>query len=92
MGVLQDAKGQIQITLQKGETPEAATNFFKKYIDSGDFIGVEGPIMKTQRGEISILVKKLQLLSKSISPFTRKMARLTRQRRKIQKKIFGFNY
>jgi len=71
-GVLQDSQGQIQITLQKGETPEETMKLFKKYIDSGDFVGVEGPVIKTQRGEISILVKDLQILSKSISPLPEK--------------------
>ena len=71
-GVLQDSQGKIQITLQKGKTPEETMKLFKKYIDSGDFVGVEGQVMRTQRGEISILVKKLQILSKSISPLPEK--------------------
>ena len=41
-GVLQDSTGKIQITLQKGEAPKKEIDFFKKYIDSGDIIGIEG--------------------------------------------------
>ncbi|MBU2562734.1 MAG: lysine--tRNA ligase, partial [Nanoarchaeota archaeon] len=69
---LQDSSGKIQLVLQKGETPENATKFFKRYIDSGDFIGVEGDIFKTKTKEISILVKKVELLSKAILPLPEK--------------------
>jgi lysyl-tRNA synthetase class 2 len=67
-GVLQDSSGKIQIILQDEETPAKVSEFFKKYIDAGDFIGVEGPIFRTKRGELSIIVKKAELLSKSILP------------------------
>ncbi|MFH1425344.1 MAG: amino acid--tRNA ligase-related protein, partial [archaeon] len=65
---LQDSKGKIQITLQEKSTPEEIRTFFKKYIDTGDFIGVEGIIFRTKRGELSILVKSLTLLTKSLAP------------------------
>jgi len=71
-GVLQDQSDKIQIVLQQGKTPEKIRDFFKKYIDTGDIIGVEGTIFKTQRGELSILVKNLILLSKSILPLPSK--------------------
>jgi len=64
--VLQDGSGKIQLVLQEGETPDKIREFFKKYIDTGDFVGAEGTIIKTKTGELSILVKKLELLSKSI--------------------------
>ncbi len=67
-GVLQDQDSKIQIVLQEKQTPAKILNFFKKFIDSGDFIGVEGPVFRTKRGELSILVKNLELLSKSILP------------------------
>lgn len=71
-GVLQDSKGKIQVTLQEKETPEKISEFFKKFIDSGDFVGVEGIVFRTQRGELSVLVKNLELLSKSILPLPAK--------------------
>jgi len=71
-GVLQDGSGKIQITFQKGETPEKTIEFFKKYIDTGDFVGIEGPLMRTQRGELSVLANKVTLLSKSILPLPEK--------------------
>jgi len=66
--VLQDSKGKIQGVLQDGETPAEVVSFFKNFIDSGDIVGIEGKIFRTKRGELSLLVKKLQLLSKSIKP------------------------
>ncbi|MCH7568518.1 MAG: lysine--tRNA ligase [Nanoarchaeota archaeon] len=71
-GILQDGTGKIQITLQKDGTPNKLITFFKKYIDIGDFVGVEGTIFRTQRGELSVLVKKVKLLSKSILPLPEK--------------------
>ncbi len=67
-GVLQDSSGKIQMILQEGETPDSVISFFKKYIDIGDFIGVDGVIFRTKRKELSIIVKKATLLSKSILP------------------------
>src|SRR3989338_3797521 len=71
-GVVQDESGRIQIVLQKGTVPEKLAYFFKKYVDIGDFIGVEGTIFRTKRGEISVLVKKTELLSKSLTPLPEK--------------------
>ncbi len=69
---LKDSTGQIQIVLQEKETPERNKDFFKKYIDAGDFVGVEGKLIKTKTGEKSILVKHITLLSKSILPLPEK--------------------
>lgn len=65
-GVLQDESGKIQLVLQAPETSSTVSAFFRKYIDIGDFIGVEGPVTRTKRGELSILVKKATLLAKSL--------------------------
>jgi lysyl-tRNA synthetase class 2 len=71
-GSLYDGKGKIQITLQDGETPKETFEFFKKFIDSGDIVGVEGIIFRTQRGELSVLVQKIEVLTKSILPLPEK--------------------
>ncbi|MFA4960183.1 MAG: lysine--tRNA ligase [Candidatus Pacearchaeota archaeon] len=70
-GTIQDENGKVQILLQDGKTTEEVMNFFKK-IDTGDIVGATGNPMKTKRGELSILVKKLILLSKSIKPLPEK--------------------
>jgi lysyl-tRNA synthetase class 2 len=69
---IQDSKGKLQLILQKDETEEKSFEFFKKYFDSGDYIGAFGAIMKTKTGEISVLVKNLEMLSKSIMPLPEK--------------------
>jgi len=85
-GVLQDSKGKIQITLQDSETPEKDISFFKKFIDSGDFVGVEGTIFRTKRGELSVLMKKAHLLSKSILPLPEKWHGLTDKEERYRKR------
>lgn len=69
---LRDESGEIQIVLQEGETPAKIIDFFKRYVDVGDFIGVEGKIFKTKTKQTSILVEKIELLSKSILPLPEK--------------------
>jgi lysyl-tRNA synthetase class 2 len=63
---LRDDSGDIQLVFQDGKTPEKKISFFKRYIDEGDFAGVEGEVFKTKTGEKSILVEEVILLSKSI--------------------------
>ncbi len=70
--VLRDGTGDVQLVLQEKITPEKSREFFKKYVDSGDFVGVEGEIIKTKTGEISILVKSIEIISKSILPLPEK--------------------
>ncbi|MDD5341495.1 MAG: lysine--tRNA ligase [Patescibacteria group bacterium] len=69
---LQDETNKMQIVLQQEKVGEKDYKFFMKEIDLGDFIGVEGEIFKTKKGEISILVKKFTLLAKAILPLPEK--------------------
>ncbi|MDD3151262.1 MAG: OB-fold nucleic acid binding domain-containing protein, partial [Candidatus Gastranaerophilales bacterium] len=70
--VLKDGTGKIQIVIQEKETPDKSIDLFKNYVDSGDFVGVEGKIIKTKTGEISILVNKIEILSKATLPLPEK--------------------
>lgn len=70
--ILRDFSGDIQLVFQEGETPGKEIKFFRKFIDSGDIVGVSGKVIKTKTGHHSILVKKLQLLTKSILPLPSK--------------------
>ena len=70
---LQDAEGRLQLYFNRdeicpGEDKMMYNDVFKKLLDMGDFIGVEGELFKTQVGEISVLVKKFTVLSKSLKP------------------------
>jgi len=70
--VLQDASGKIQVVLQKDETSSQMLEFFKRYIDTGDIIGVRGEVIRTKRGELSVLAKKVEILAKAIRPLPEK--------------------
>jgi lysyl-tRNA synthetase class 2 len=70
--VLQDELGRIQLVIQEGETHDKIIEFAKKNVDLGDFIGVEGFVFRTKRGELSVLVKTLTLLTKAILPLPEK--------------------
>lgn len=63
---MQDEQGQIQIYVRRDEVGDESYAFFKKMIDVGDIVGARGTVFKTQKGEISIHVEKIQLLSKSL--------------------------
>ena len=69
---LQDNDGRIQIVFQEEQTPSKYFELFKKYVDSGDFVGIEGKIIKTRTGQVSILVSNLQILTKTILPLPEK--------------------
>ncbi|MAG28433.1 lysine--tRNA ligase [Candidatus Pacearchaeota archaeon] len=85
-GVLQDSKGKIQIVLQGPETPPSVSKFFKKYIDSGDFLGIQGHPYKTKRGELSILIKSADLLTKSLLPLPEKFHGLKDDEERLRKR------
>ena len=68
---LQDKSGRIQLYARRDELDEEAYERFKKY-DIGDIVGVQGEAFRTQRGEISVRVKEITLLSKSLQPLPEK--------------------
>ena len=70
---LQDSKGRIQVYITRDdicpdEDKEMYNTVFKRLLDLGDFIGIEGFVFRTQMGEISIHAQKLTVLAKSINP------------------------
>ena len=70
---LQDSKGRIQVyitamTSVRAKIKEMYNTVFKRLLDLGDFIGIEGFVFRTQMGEISIHAQKLTVLAKSIKP------------------------
>ena len=72
-GVIQDAKGKIQVyfnrdTICPDDDKSSYNDVFKKWLDLGDFIGIEGVVFKTRVGEITIDVHHFHLLSKSLKP------------------------
>jgi len=85
-GTLQDGTGRIQIVLQEKETPDKIREFFKRFIDGGDFVGVEGTIFRTKRGELSVLVKKVELLTKSVLSLPDKWHGLQNDEERLRKR------
>ncbi len=63
---IQDGTGKIQIAAHKKTLPEEDMDLFKKGLDTGDFIGVEGTITRTKTGELTVHATRLFLLSKSM--------------------------
>src|SRR3989344_8164347 len=70
-GHMQDSTEKIQFYVKEEELGREKYKIFTKF-DIGDFIGINGNIFRTKRGEISIWVKKLELLSKSLRPLPEK--------------------
>ena len=70
---LQDSDGRVQVYFNRdeictGEDKTLYNDVFKKLLDLGDFIGIEGELFKTQVGEITVMVKDFKLLSKALKP------------------------
>ena len=70
---LQDSKGRVQVYVSRddlcpGEDKDLYNTVFKKLLDMGDFVGVQGYVFRTQTGEISVHAQSLKLLSKSLKP------------------------
>ena len=70
---LQDSKGRIQVYFNRdeicpGEDKVLYNEVYKKLLDIGDFIGVEGELFTTKVGEKTVMVKSFKLLSKALKP------------------------
>ncbi|MGM5482057.1 MAG: lysine--tRNA ligase [Nanobdellota archaeon] len=68
---IQDDKGRIQVYFRKDDIGEEQFRLLK-LLDIGDFIGCQGTIFKTKKGELSVYVQALKLLSKSLRPLPEK--------------------
>lgn len=75
---VQDMSGQIQLYVRRDDLPEGLYAEFKQW-DMGDIIGAEGQLMKTNKGELSIHVDNIRLLTKSLRPLPEKFHGLSDQ-------------
>ncbi len=73
---IQDRQGQIQIYVRKDTVGEENYQIFKK-ADIGDFLGIEGEVMRTDMGELSIKATHITHLSKALRPLPEKFHGLT---------------
>ncbi|MCM1483725.1 MAG: lysine--tRNA ligase [Muribaculaceae bacterium] len=70
---LQDSEGRIQVYVSRddlcpGDDKDFYNVVFKKLLDIGDYIGVDGYVFRTQTGEISVHAERITVLSKSLRP------------------------
>ncbi len=66
---LSDESGTLQAYVRRDDLPEGVyTETFKKLLDPGDWLGVEGTLFRTRMGEVTVQVDRLVLLAKSLRP------------------------
>ncbi len=82
---IQDMSGRIQLYVSLDDVGADALEAFKHY-DIGDIVGAEGGLFKTQKGELTVRVTKIRLLTKSLRPLPEKFHGLTDQEQKYRQR------
>ncbi len=82
---IQDASARIQLYVVRDEVGEEAYNAFKHW-DLGDILGAKGTLFKTRTGELSIHVKEIRLLTKSLRPLPDKFHGISDQEIKYRQR------
>ena len=93
-GQIQDQYGRIQVMFNRDQTQVEGLEsseitpikFIEKKLDLGDIIGVEGHLFKTHKGELTIFVKKLTLLTKTLLPLPDKHSGLVDKEARYRKR------
>ena len=83
---LMDSSGRAQIALKQDVIGKEDFKFFLKKFDMGDFVGVEGEVFTTHKGEKTLLVKKYELLSKALLPLPEKWHGLKDEEERLRKR------
>ena len=65
---IQDGSGRIQLYLRRDAMPEGVYDDLIKQLDIGDIVGAEGELFHTQKGELTVRVSAISLLTKSLRP------------------------
>ncbi len=66
-----DESGRIQVMFRKSDLPGEKYGMLK-LLDTGDFVGVEGEVIKTRTGELTVLARDYELLAKALRPLPEK--------------------
>ena len=74
---LRDGSGEVQIGASKADVPPADWELLEKDVAMGDYVGVEGLPGRTKKGELTLWVRKVVLLSKTVRPLPEKWHGLT---------------
>lgn len=67
-----DRAGTLQLYVQRDRVGQDAYQLFKKKLDMGDFIGVEGPVFTTKTGEVTMRVDRFEMVAKALRPLPEK--------------------
>ena len=74
---LADASGRLQCSVSVDTTGKEQYDIFKKYVDMGDIIGVEGRMTRTQKGELTLAADRFEIINKSKRPLPDKFKGLS---------------
>ena len=88
-GDLRDETGKLQVQLRRDVLGEERYEL-AKLIDVGDFVGVEGPLFETRTGELTVEVRDVTMLSKSLLPLPEKWHGLTDPELRVRKRHLTF--
>ena len=83
---LRDIDSDFQVSFKKDLLGEEEYNFFNKYIDIGDFVGVEGEIFTTHTGEKTLRANSFKFLGKALKPLPEKFLGLSDQEIKYRQR------
>ena len=86
---LNDNSGKIQLLISKDEISLELQSYIEN-LDVGDLVGTTGLIMKTKKGELSIMIKSLVLLSKALRPFPEKWHGLKDKETRFRQRYLDF--
>ncbi|MCH8902150.1 MAG: lysine--tRNA ligase [Chloroflexi bacterium] len=87
--MLRDQSGQIQLHLRRDILGEDRYEVLK-LLDVGDFIGAEGPLFTTRTGELTVEVRQLTVLTKTLLPLPEKWHGLTDPETRVRKRHLAF--
>lgn len=71
-GHIADGSGKMQIYLSRDVLGEEEYDLYRRNLDIGDFVGVEGEMFRTRTGEVTVKAEKIRLLSKTLRPLPEK--------------------
>lgn len=74
---MRDGTGEIQIMLSLAKVGQEQLDFWKREVDLGDHVGVEGEVITSRRGELSVMADRFAITSKCLRPLPEKHAGLT---------------
>jgi lysyl-tRNA synthetase class 2 len=74
---IRDGSGDLQIMLSLAKVGQEQLDFWKREVDLGDHVGVEGEVITSKRGELSIMADRFAITSKCLRPLPEKHAGLT---------------